>query len=222
LLPWIIPACFSLMLVLLFFPWLNLSAGGRTIFSQSGFDVAFAGGAKNYPDHPELQMRLQEFFSIAPEPRPAGAWLTFLFLLVIVLGLLAGAGAVVVERLGLAAARPLLRWQLPVLTGLSGAALVLLLLQMVVGFPLANQFQTQVDRDQQTLRERANQADEGAERQARLEWVEIQGGIKQSLLRYGPAQRLALVLALVACGAAALGLWQQRHAAPVLSPPQTG
>jgi hypothetical protein len=221
LLPWVVPGCFLLMLVLLFFPWLSLSAGGRTIFSQSGLDVAFAGGAKNYPDHPELQARLQEFFSIAPEPRPAGGWWTFLFLLVLLLGILAGVGAVVVDRLGVAAARSLLRWRFPVLAGLSAAALLLLLLQMLVGFPLANQFQAQVEQDQQALRSRANQADEGLERQARLDWVEIQGGIKQSLLRYGLSLRLALLLAVAACGAAVLGVRQQRRAAPALPPPQT-
>src|SRR5262249_623125 len=42
MLPRVVAGCFLLMLMLLFFPWLSLSAGGRTIFSQSGLDVAFA------------------------------------------------------------------------------------------------------------------------------------------------------------------------------------
>jgi hypothetical protein len=189
--PWLLLTLLLLIVILLFFPWLSLSAGNRTILRQSGFDVAFSGVGREYAHHPELEGRLQEFFSIDPELKPARAWLLILYVMIIAVGLLAAMGAVV-------AADRLPAWTATLLLGLMLGGLLLLLLERLTGFPLANQFETQVAQDQAALQTRSGHPDI-AEHQARRDWVEIQGGVKRSLVRYRPAFLFVLLLNGLAC-----------------------
>jgi hypothetical protein len=101
-----------------------------------------------------------------------------------------------------------LPWRNTAIAGVSAAALLLLGLQLVVGFPLENQYCEQVEKDTAALRKTAQEA-EGAERQARLDWVDIQRGVKESLLRRTAWLWLTVLANFVAVGAALLVLWRE-------------
>jgi hypothetical protein len=220
-LKWIPVVCLALSFLLMFFPWVGVYAGGRAILSQSGMGVAFNTVAKHFTAHQELEARLGEFFSFDPNLQPGVGWLTLLYLLTIVAGLLTAIGLLAAPLAPWPPARKASAWRAPAVAGLCLAALGLLAVQLTAGFPLENQVAARMASDDKELMKKADQA-EGADRQARKEWVEIQSGIKESLVQRGVAVWLAVAFNLLAAGSALAEYWRARRARPVAPPTAAG
>jgi hypothetical protein len=181
-LPWVPAACLLIQVVLLFLPWISLSAGGSRIISQSGLNAAFGSYRIQVPEHEGLRSRLNEFFSIDPSMSVPPAWLLILYLITIILGVILAIATLASAFLPV----PLLGvgspWRARGFLGVSVLALAWLLLQFLLGFPMEKEYLARVSKDSQELRQRAQQADD-PERQARLAWVDIQQGVKESLVQ---------------------------------------
>lgn len=215
LLSWLAPVCLALVFVLLFFTWTRMEPAGITVFSQSGWQAAFGGFTDNTTSGEIWHKYNEEDMKYVADL--GSAFPLILFILIVVPTLLLAVAAVLIQRHILpiplpAALEPLWAFRGLAIAALTLAALVLLLLQMLSGFPLENL----------TMEQAARKAAEGKpqgteEDRAHIQMDKGKEYGKYNLQTTGLVSLTVFLLALACLGALLEG-WLERRAS--LPPPR--
>ncbi len=211
---WIAPVCFFLIFLLMFFPWVGAYAGSIALVRQSGLGLAFGGYSEFRKDYfkEEIWGQMANPGGKASEEKPPSlfAALTLFYFLVVLLGILAAIAFLVLPNLNPEIAGQFAPWRSLAIGGLSILALLFLLLQLLIGFPLENKVVERADKSISKLLSDAKQAPE-AERRRLTESLELQKENVRGAFENRPALRLVLLLNLVAVIASLIDFWLERR-----------
>jgi hypothetical protein len=189
--------------ILFFFTWIGAYPGGYPVYWQRGWQVVggwfgtdLAGNAEF-----ELQKSLEENRGFGPT--------TLAYFLVLLAAVILSASTLVVPRLPMilpALLQRILEWRPLLAAGTTLVALLFLILQMVMGFPLERAFAAIVDKDLKERREQAKTPEQ-------VQRVEIKRGSELARFSVGYTGWLYLnLICLVgAMVAALLDFWLIRR-----------
>lgn len=194
ILQYVVVACLVLVFVLQFFNWVGVYAGSIAIGTQNAWQAAFGGLSIN--------SALEGATPISKEDQPGFSVLMFFYLFLFILALLLAIASLVVTfvPLNVPAIEPFLPWRWAAVGGLSLLALLLLVLQLVVGFSLEHKATEGLDK-QYGLGEKVEVP--AAQRQQ----MELARAMQLSLLHRTGWLRLALALQIIGTISAGLLVW---------------
>jgi hypothetical protein len=206
---WLPLACFVLIFILSFFPWVRFAPGGYTLFVQSGWQAAFDGGSE------EEDLLNREWAQLASDEDPEEFHkalnvngFTLLYLLLIsFLTLPAALAAPLLPYLPLKlppAVKPYLPWRAGAVAVLALAGVFLLSLQMFFGFSAENQVRSRIE--PRLEKERKALKDQKDSRLVRQR-IEMERALFLDSLRRTFWLTLVYLLQIAGMAAAALSLW---------------
>ncbi len=209
---WTAPAAMVLVFLLTFFPWVGMYPGGEQVAKQNGWQAAFGGHTVDrvYEGLASWE-RLREGEGEQRVAKVPASGVLIVFVLVLIVAVVATVGACVVEsdprRFQLPPALSLL-WPRRhfLVSGLALLLFLLLVLELLKGFPIENKTAAVVDRVFAAQRAEIK-SDDGQRRKA------LQEG--ETLSAYNLQRttwlRLTVLLLLVAVVASLLDYWLQRR-----------
>jgi hypothetical protein len=129
--PLIPPIALAVLFLLLFFPWTGAYPGGYSIFTQSAFGMTWGG----YSDDLETLGEPKPFESVGWNP------LMIFYFLAVLAAVALAAAPFLVAKTSMQMPRGVERiwpWRSAIVGGITACALLILLLQMMIGFGLEN------------------------------------------------------------------------------------
>lgn len=197
---WIAPACFLLIFLLMFFPWVGMYYGSYTVVRQLGVGVAF--GAYDGPDGKE---------SLDADQRPGVAPFALLYFLFILASMVLSAALVVMtvapHVIPPEIVQKILPWRSLALAGLSLLTLLCLLPYVVFRTPLESNVLARAEKDREAAINKAKDSDKAA---VTAKAAREYGIVKNSLQRR-MYFRLVIVLNFLAVLGALADLWLEKR-----------
>jgi hypothetical protein len=195
---WVTPVCFLLLFILLFFPWVGVYAGYKTIIRQTGMGVVF-GFAYTEATLPATPPASPGAAALVEIDKPSFSALGFFYFLFVLLGVLASIFVAVVIFAPLPQFQQYLQWRSLALGGLSLAALFFLVLQLLAGFSLENKVMEKAA----NVHRRLAETDKNA--------AELTYGMIQQMLERRFWLTLTVLVNLVAVVASLADFWLERR-----------
>jgi hypothetical protein len=203
---WIAPACFVLIFVLMFFPWVGVYHGSYTAARQLGFGVVF--GVYDGPNGKD---------SLEEKQRPGVSPFTLLYFLLL-LGALAATAGLVVLTLAPHVIPPhivqkVVPWRTLALAGLSLLGLVLLLPQIFLSLPFESRVLEEAEKKYEAALAATRdlkEAREASKADAKIR-AEIEYGNAVNAVQRRTAFRLVVLLNLIAVAGALADLWLDKR-----------
>jgi hypothetical protein len=135
--PWIAPVALLLFFFLLFFPWCGAYPGGYGVYTQNGWQGLWGGFSADAVGQKVLKQDKDQ--DVTNEVRPST--LSILFLVLFLPGLVSAWVPIIMPHIQWTAPpamQQLITWQPWISRGLVGAAFLVIVLQLLVGFGLEN------------------------------------------------------------------------------------
>jgi hypothetical protein len=205
-LPWIAPVCLVLVFILLWFTWVKVSPGPDPLAWSSGAGAIFGTGSAD----PDLEATaligsaIKEAPTVNPFARVSVLGI-FYFLLLLLVGLPVTIASVVLDRVhvklppGIQNAMP---WRWGIVAAANVILLLLLILQLVVGFGMESAYTDWVEK---------NVRPESAKTTPEIKVRDADRGMAKSALHYGFALELVVLLQVVAVIGSASMFWLDRR-----------
>lgn len=212
--PWVAPACLGIIFILTFFNWVGMYPGRSGVETQNGWQAAFGSYSRDrvFWAMPEGQRLSQSKDPDRREPiDPSASVLLILWLLLFLLALLLAIASAVVPRLNVQLppqVKPLWPWRTALVGLLAALAFLLLLGEMVTGFPLEKEVVSRITEKSQPVNPNTDKPDEVREKELRKGMA-----IDAYHLERTAAFDLVVLLNLVAVIGLALEIWLERRGA---------